>query len=240
MLVAYIKDPQDIQPNEQPVTTATSAVPLPLKHKYGIICCAGLYQMFGIAVEWAFGQFLPTFVIKALNFSKTDSALLSSFFWIFYTSSLVLAAILLFKLSMFQIMVSSYTIYLAASLSMILFVQSHPVAIWPLCALLAFGLSPYYGNAFSWANQFIILDRVGTSILSIFMNVGTTIPPVSVSPFIASDPIMFLYYNFAMCIVLGIMVFCLRSYGNYLLNRGYKYQPAPQVDPQEEKPVITA
>lgn len=209
---SYRLDKTDPKPDKNP---AASADDLPKKSKYIIIVLLAIYMLLGVADEITLTAFLPTFVVRNenLRFTKSEAAFLSSAFWMSYTVSRLLATILSFKWSPGKIMVFFHAIYMAATIALLAFVNSSRIAVWIGSILVAFGLSPFFGNVTIWGVQYILLTHKYMSVLMVCVCVGAMAPSSLIGQVIDTQPMVMIWSHTGLATALSVCAGILLMYG---------------------------
>lgn len=158
---------------------------------------------------------ITTFAVRyeSLRFTKTNAAYLTSLFWAFYTLSRMVSTGLSLKFSPAKLIVLMHVIYVAAAVTLFLFIDYSPIVTWTCTAALAFGVSPYWANGTAWVVQYIQLTPRAMSVAVIIISSGVMTIPFIIGNRIEQYPTVFLYTNLSLAILLTVAGISLIIYG---------------------------
>ena len=130
--------------------------------------------------ERGMAQFLMTFLISRLNWSKSKGSYATSVFWIAVTLGRLLTAALLRVFSLGTILMTSHIIMLVGGIILWLSVNFNQQGlVWVSIFLIGLGMAPIFGGTITWISQNItkLTGRI-TSIFFVSNSIGSMSFPV--------------------------------------------------------------
>ncbi|XP_003742063.1 sodium-dependent glucose transporter 1 [Galendromus occidentalis] len=180
-----------------------------------------LYVLTIVSQEQTYVSMLALFVVQHLDFSKSNSVYISAAFWIFFTSSRVIATIVSLKMSPRSMLVTCHLLVFLATGVLCLLVDSASQVVWICTAIVGFGVSPMFPSALTHVLQYVHLNQSHSALIMMCVCIGGMVPPILVGPFIDDRPIAFVYVNFAIALFSATALVVL-----LILPRGKKVRPS--------------
>jgi hypothetical protein len=137
-----------------------------------IIFFSCLYFMNAGGAQRFLSQFIRSFSIDQLNFSKTDGSLLNTSFWISFSCGRFIFFILARFLSVRILIVLETGGVLLSSILLAIFANSNSTALWVLIQPIAFFIGPMWPTGVSWTDYHIELTGMGMASQMLGASVG--------------------------------------------------------------------
>ena len=165
-----------------------------------------IFCLFVVGVERAYGKFVYSYARKSeLKFSKTDSALLNSLYWISFTIARLSG---LFAARWIPIHILLFVQCSGSVLSSLLLNVFHNkrTPFWILTSLFGFFQSPLFPSCVGWINRYMDM----TPMVAIVMNVGAAVGGIIIQWFTGylfqnHGPRSFLYTIFAYSLSIAVI-----------------------------------
>ncbi|XP_074657840.1 sodium-dependent glucose transporter 1A-like [Tubulanus polymorphus] len=178
------------------------------KFEYAVIALTSFCVYFLIAMETNFGEFLPAFIVKNFNRSKSDGNVVMSTYWGTYALASALAICLVRHLQPHQLLRFNLAIILAAMLTLTVGGADNYYVVLVTCAVLGVGQSTTFAALFSWADFHIQkASRVTTALVSM-ATLGEMCAPLVTGLFFERNPRSFLFFSLV-CAVMGVVLYVL-------------------------------
>ncbi|XP_074658358.1 sodium-dependent glucose transporter 1C-like isoform X2 [Tubulanus polymorphus] len=178
------------------------------KFEYVVIVLTSLYVLFLIAMETNFGEFLPVFIVKNFNRSKSDGNFVMSTYWGTYALASVLAICLMRRLKPHHLLRFNLTIIFAAMLTLTVGGANNYYVVLVACAVLGLGQSTMFASIFSWADHHIQNASQVTTALVSMATLGEMVAPLVTGSFFERNPRSFLFFSLV-CAVMGVVLYVL-------------------------------
>ncbi|XP_003742048.1 sodium-dependent glucose transporter 1A [Galendromus occidentalis] len=195
-------------------------------------CCSRRWQLLMVGTfsfyvltivgqEQTYISMLALFVVRHLKFSKPDSVYVSAAFWIFFTSTRVVATVVSFRMRPRSMLIICHLLVVLATGALCLFVDSATEVVWICTAIVGTGVSPMFPSALTHVLQYVHINQSYSSFIMMCVCVGGMLPPILVGPFIDDRPIAFVYVNSIIAVFSGIALI-----GLLVLPRGRSMRPS--------------
>ncbi|XP_064472570.1 sodium-dependent glucose transporter 1-like [Ornithodoros turicata] len=159
-----------------------------------------------VAMESAYGHMLTTFAVMCdLHFAKSSAVYLTEAFYITFTFTRVLAALVALKVSPFGMLLTSKLILLITFTVLSLLGSRSRAVLWIGTMIFGMGLSAVFGGVISFCAKHVVFTNSMMSVL-IFMDGLGTISPVVVGQFIVQFPMMLMYTCTATAVVMMVIL----------------------------------
>lgn len=218
MTVLYFIDRSDFKPESTNETEnkAQNGASQELRFSRTLVGLASVYICVYVAQECTLGQMLTAYAVKSdLHLPKSSAAHMAAIYFLCFTLSRVVAALVAIRVTSFQLLVVSHAILAVTSTVLLIWGTSSETVLWVCSSLLGVAQGPMYAAAVAWTVSYINMTNVMMSVIIIASGAGAMAPSLLVGQFLDSSPNAFLYVCFVtvvLCVIfLAVMYMYVRK-----------------------------
>jgi fucose permease len=208
------------------------------KFKAVIISMVFIFYLLYCILEMNYANFLLTYAVKHLQWSKSNGASVTAVFWTTFTIGRGLG-IFLVKIMKPQTLLLVDLVLTAASLSpIVFFANAHVSVLWISSAVFGLGMATIFATGITWTERYI---KVTGSVGSVFMIAGAggeMAVPVFVSVFFRLyGPGSFSYILFIVAVSLLLLFICMQLVASHRGERYVKVNKDLETNTEETEPI---
>lgn len=207
MVALYIIDRTDVtlESSNQEENAAEKDTTQEVRFGRTMVALLAFYICVYVAQEFTVGQMLTAYAVKGHHhLSKTSASRLVALYFLCFTLSRVLAAIVTIWVTSFQMLVVSHIVIAGSSVALFVFGNSYETVLWVCVAFLGVGQGPLYAAAVAWAVSYFNMTNTMMSVVIVASVIGEMSPPLTVGQFLDSYPDAFMY----VCLVTAVVCVC--------------------------------
>lgn len=170
-----------------------------------IVILVGIFLMLYVGCESGFGNYLASYGVLQLSYNEHKSSLLTSIFWLTFTSGRILAVFISIYIST-TVMIYIDLIGCIGSLLVISIMPHNSLLLWILTGIYGISVASIYPTAINYAENSVRLSGKHLSVLSAFATCGEALIPLMQGELIVINPtyMMYLQLTSAVCATLVI------------------------------------
>ena len=170
-----------------------------------VVAMTSLFTCIYVGLEANIGTFIPAYSHKgSLHVSKKTGALMSSVYWLFFTSFRLVAVVLSSMIGSTTILVMNLTNSLIGCVLMIVSQNNVPL-FWFACVYIGIGLSSTWGSLFGFIESQFAMTARHVTCFTVGACIGCSFFPAAVGYFIDIDTRIFVYFNVIFSIVVAML-----------------------------------
>ena len=146
-----------------------------------VILIFTFYWMY-CTMELTYTNYLTTYAVEELGWSKSTGATLSSIYWASYTFGRVVGIFIVKYISVEKLLLSSTTLTIASLLPIVFFVHVHDSIMWISTVLFGLSISTIFASGLTFANAYVPYAGGIGSIYGAGCVVGSITSPTIIAP----------------------------------------------------------